>query len=198
MNEILQASLETHLPFEDIAVRLAAALVLGGAIGLNREWLQKPAGLRTHIMVSLAAATFGVLAREMFMDAVEEGGQPDPVRVVEAVVTGVAFLGAGTIIQQSGGKVAGMTTGASIWLAGAIGVACGTGHLSIAALCTGLGLVVLVAVNWFETLVVEPMTRRRHDGVDADEERSPGGEPGDGGGQRADLLRPPEDQSVPR
>ncbi|MCA1974719.1 MAG: MgtC/SapB family protein [Caenispirillum sp.] len=196
MNEILQASLETHLPFEDIAVRLAAALVLGGAIGLNREWLQKPAGLRTHIMVSLAAATFGVLAREMFMDAVDEGGQPDPVRVVEAVVTGVAFLGAGTIIQQSGGKVAGMTTGASIWLAGAIGVACGTGHLSIAGLCTGLGLVVLVAVNWFEKLVVEPMARRRHDGDD-DDGASGGREAGDGDGHRGDHLRPPEDRPAP-
>lgn len=170
MIETLADSFRTHLPFEDIAIRLTAALVLGGVIGLNREWLQKPAGLRTHIMVSLAAATFGVLAREMFLDAVEEGGQPDPVRVVEAVVTGVAFLGAGTIIQQSGGKVAGMTTGASIWLAGAIGVSCGTGHLGLAGLCTGLGIIVLIAVNWFEHAVVEPMTKqRRKDGGSAEE-----------------------------
>lgn len=186
MNEIIAGSFSTHLPFQEIALRLAAALLFGGVIGLNREWVQKPAGLRTHIMVSLAAATFGVLAREMFMDAVDEGGQPDPVRVVEAVVTGVAFLGAGTIIQQSGGKVAGMTTGASIWLAGAIGVSCGTGHLGLAALCTGLGMIVLIAVTWFERLVVVPMAQRRA-------ERR--GEPGDNepAADRRDPLRPDKD-----
>lgn len=190
MIEILADSFRTHLPFEDIAIRLTAALIMGGVIGLNREWMQKPAGLRTHIMVSLAAATFGVLAREMFLDAVEEGGQPDPVRVVEAVVTGVAFLGAGTIIQQSGGKVAGMTTGASIWLAGAIGVSCGTGHLGLAGLCTGLGIIVLIAVNWFEHAVVEPMTKQRRDDGGAAEERGGGGGDREERAERRDPFKP--------
>jgi putative Mg2+ transporter-C (MgtC) family protein len=153
------SNFQTHQSLADIALRLGAAILLGGLVGLNREWMRKPAGLRTHILVSLASATFAVLARELFLDAVEEGGQPDPVRVVEAVVTGVAFLGAGTIIQQSG-SVEGMTTGASIWLAGAIGVAAGSGHFLVAGLCTLMGLVVLILVNEVEHRIIGPMSRR--------------------------------------
>ncbi|WP_404380300.1 MgtC/SapB family protein [Caenispirillum salinarum] len=157
--EALYDKFQTHLTLTEIAARLGIAILFGGLVGLNREWLHKPAGLRTHILVALASATFAVLARELFLDAVDEGGRPDPVRVVEAVVTGVAFLGAGTIIQQSG-SVEGMTTGASIWLAGAIGAASGSGHYVVAAMCTIMGLVVLILVNELEHRVIRPLSKR--------------------------------------
>lgn len=169
MQEIYE-NLQTHLTLGQIAARLGVAILFGGLVGLNREWLQKPAGLRTHILVALASATFAVLARELFLDAVDEGGQPDPVRVVEAVVTGVAFLGAGTIIQQSG-SVEGMTTGASIWLAGAIGVAAGSGHFAVAGMCTLMGLAVLILVNELEHRVIRPLSRRTPEGKRAAEKK---------------------------
>lgn len=168
MDELF-SNLQTHYTILQITLRLLVPALLGGLIGLNREWVRKPAGLRTHILVALASATFAVLSREMFLDAVDEGGRPDPVRVVEAVVTGVAFLGAGVIIRQSG-QVEGMTTGASIWLAGAIGVAGGTGHFVVAGICTGIGIVVLILVNWLERHVIEPLATRHKGQEDAEEE----------------------------
>lgn len=82
---------------EIIAARLAAALVLGGCIGLDREWRQKSAGLRTHMMIALASATFTLLATELHLDAAlaNPTGTTDPVRIIEAVTAGVAFLGQG-------------------------------------------------------------------------------------------------------
>src|SRR5690554_2618242 len=86
-----------------IAERLGVALLLGGLIGLDREWRDRPAGLRTHILVSLASALFTLLSFELLEAAQKASNESraDPIRVVEAVLTGVAFLGAGTIIQAS-------------------------------------------------------------------------------------------------
>ena len=115
----------TYTPFLVIVARLLLAAVFGAAIGFEREWRNRPAGLRTHILVCVAAATFAILTIEivhapMFMckDAV----RVDPIRVVEAVTAGIAFLAAGTILFARG-EVRGLTTGAGMWLAGAIGVA---------------------------------------------------------------------------
>lgn len=193
----LYSYIETHLTIEQIAARLGLAILFGGIIGLNREWVQKPAGLRTHIMVALASATFAVLAREMFLDAVDEGGRPDPVRVVEAVVTGVAFLGAGTIIRQSG-DVAGVTTGASIWLVGAIGVATGTGHYVVAAMCTACGIVTLIFVDWLENRLIRPLARKAqpewYDDNDHEKDRDRGGKDGAGASNRRRDRRDANDQ----
>ncbi|EKV28572.1 hypothetical protein C882_0783 [Caenispirillum salinarum AK4] len=190
--EAIYDKLQTHLTLGEIAARLGIAIVFGGLLGLNREWLHKPAGLRTHILVALASATFAVLARELFLDAVDEGGRPDPVRVVEAVVTGVAFLGAGTIIQQSG-SVEGMTTGASIWLAGAIGVAAGSGHFVVAGMTTLMGLVVLILVNELERRVIRPLSRRTPEGRRALEKKRRREEAYDKDGAKSTFpLRPKE------
>lgn len=135
---------DTQTPFAVIALRLTASVVLALAIGLERELRGKTAGLRTHMLVSLAAATFAVLTIELAHDAawLTENVRQDPLRVVEATITGVAFLGAGAIIQ-AGGTVHGLTTGASIWLAGSVGLACGIGRFGVALLLVALSLVIL-------------------------------------------------------
>jgi putative Mg2+ transporter-C (MgtC) family protein len=113
---------------------LLFAVVLGGAIGLEREINGKPAGLRTNIIICLGAAAFTLVAQRLGLDA--------PGRVTAGIVTGVGFLGAGALIQEGSG-VHGLTTAASIWLVASIGVACGTGFYLLAALTTFLALVAL-------------------------------------------------------
>ena len=116
---------------------LLFAVVLGGAIGLEREINGKPAGLRTNIIICLGAAAFTLVAQRLGLDAPEAPG-----RVAAGIVTGVGFLGAGALIQEGSG-VHGLTTAASIWLVASIGVACGMGYYLLAALTTFLALVAL-------------------------------------------------------
>ncbi|MEX5726975.1 putative Mg2+ transporter-C (MgtC) family protein [Rhodovulum iodosum] len=139
------------LPLAVVGLRLSAAVILGGLIGWEREARDKPAGLRTHMLIALAACLFTLLAFELMQST--EGDNPalrvDPLRLVEAVTAGVAFLAAGTIITGRGG-VRGLTTGAGMWLAGAIGLACGAGSLALAALATAIALVVLALLRLLE------------------------------------------------
>ena len=132
------------MPLEVAAIRLVAALVLGGIIGWDREVNARAAGLRTHMLISLAAATFAIVAMELtsFESAPGVHLQTDPLRLIEAVTAGVAFLAAGSIIT-SGGRITGLTTGAGMWMAGAIGLACGTGRLPLAVMATVMAVVVL-------------------------------------------------------
>ncbi|MFU0506190.1 MgtC/SapB family protein [Pseudaminobacter sp. NGMCC 1.201702] len=141
----------TWTPFPVIAARLLLAAIFGAIIGFEREWRNRPAGLRTHILVCLAAATFGILTIEIVHAPMFrlEGARFDPIRAVEAVTAGVAFLAAGTILF-SRGQVQGLTTGAGMWLAGAIGVACGFGLWQIAGFATIVGLIVLGALQSLE------------------------------------------------
>ncbi|MFU1478179.1 MgtC/SapB family protein [Roseovarius sp. C7] len=133
------------------ATRLAAAVVLGGIIGYERERREKPAGLRTHMLVSMAAALFIIVSQQLanlpFGDS--DALRVDPLRLVEAVTAGVAFLAAG-IIFTSKGEVRNITTGASLWLAGAIGLACGAGQMPLAAMATGIVVVVLLGLHIVE------------------------------------------------
>lgn len=138
----------TYIAFPVIAARLMLATLFGALIGFEREWRDRPAGLRTHILVCVASATFAILTIEivhapMFAgDTMKEAVKVDPIRVVEAVTAGVAFLAAGVVIFTRG-EVKGLTTGAGMWLAGAIGVACGLGLWQVALFATLLALVVL-------------------------------------------------------
>jgi putative Mg2+ transporter-C (MgtC) family protein len=151
--------METDIPLVDLVTRLGLATVIGMIIGLEREWRQKPAGLRTHMLVSLAAAAFTIITFELFRTSLEIAPESrgDPVRVIEGVVAGVAFLGAGTIIQARG-EVKGLTTGASIWLAGAIGLACGGGFYVIAGVTVGLAVVILAIIGLLERKEEDPKT----------------------------------------
>lgn len=141
----------THTAFPVIVARLLLAAVFGAAIGFEREWRNRPAGLRTHILICVAAAIYALLTVEivhapMFM---REGARFDPIRIVEAVTAGVAFLAAGIVIFTRG-EVHGLTTGAGMWLAGAIGVAAGLGLWQVALFATALALVVLGLLHALE------------------------------------------------
>ena len=143
-----------YTPFQAIAARMLLATLFGSVIGFEREWRNRPAGLRTHVLVCVAAATFGILAIEIIhapMFAVESVHLV-PIRAVEAVTAGVAFLAAGTILF-SRGEVHGLTTGAGMWLAGAIGLACGLGLWQIAAFGTLLVLIVLILMHALESRI---------------------------------------------
>jgi putative Mg2+ transporter-C (MgtC) family protein len=139
---------QTYLPQHIIAIRLLIAAVLGAMIGFEREWNTAEAGLRTHILIAVAAALFTILAFEIFhtIDPGSGSGQADPIRAVEAVTAGIAFLGAGAIFR-SGGNVQGLTTGAGMWLAGAVGLSTALGYYIIAFGVALLAVTVLAALR---------------------------------------------------
>lgn len=135
----------------ELLARLATAAGFGAIIGIDREAKARPAGLRTHMLTSLAAAAFTVLAIELHRDfaRLAEPVEADPLRIIEAVTAGVAFLAAGAIIQ-SRGQVYGVTTGAGMWLAGAIGLACGAGKYVIAAAALVLAMAIMTVLRPLE------------------------------------------------
>lgn len=148
----------THESFWVLTVRLLVAAVLGALIGLERELKERPAGLRTHMLVSTAAATFTIMTFEIYFEMVELGAdiaRLDPIRVIEAVTAGVAFLAAGAIIRSGSGNIKGLTTGATMWMAGAIGVASGAGFFSVAALATALVLVITIVLGRIEARFID-------------------------------------------
>lgn len=138
---------DTYLPEHIMGIRLVIAAVCGAIIGFEREMRTAEAGLRTHILIAVAAALFTILAFEIF-HTIGDGmtSQSDPIRAVEAVTAGIAFLGAGAIFR-SGVGVQGLTTAAGMWLAGAVGVACALGFYTLAAATTVLAVVILAALR---------------------------------------------------
>lgn len=141
----------TAVAWQTAILRLLAAAVLGGAIGFEREIHKKPAGLRTHMMIALASCLFTLLAFELMELPTDEREhlRVDPLRLIEAVTSGVAFLAAGTIIS-SPEKVKGLTTGAGMWMAGALGVACGLGQILLAVFGAVVALFVLAVLKFIE------------------------------------------------
>jgi putative Mg2+ transporter-C (MgtC) family protein len=148
--------METELPLTDMIIRLVAAAGLASIIGLERELNDRPAGLRTHMLVALGSAAFLLVGYEiLFATATgDPSARIDPTRIVEGVIGGIGFLGAGSIIQ-SRGSVHGITTGAAIWIAGAIGVSCATGNLVLACLVTAIALVIVLVMGFFEHKALE-------------------------------------------
>lgn len=134
----------------EVVVRLLAAVVLCGIIGLEREIRDQPAGFRTHILLGVGAALFTLVSAYGFPEftgAASEGGiQFDPTRIAAQIVTGVGFLGAGAIIRE-GRDVRGLTTAGSLWTAAAIGVAAGAGYLFGAAAATAVCIATLYALR---------------------------------------------------
>jgi len=122
------------IPALSLVFRLTLACILGGAIGLQREGLNRPAGFRTHVLVALGAALIMLLSMYGF----QEFGQPyDPGRLAAQVVSGIGFLGAGTIMRE-GASIRGLTTAASLWVVAGIGLACGAGFYLSAVAATVL------------------------------------------------------------
>ncbi len=125
----------------ELTVRLSLALVLGGAIGIEREYRAKEAGFRTHFLVALGSALFCVVSQFGFGIDLKDSS-----RVAAQVVSGIGFLGAGTIIFQKN-VVRGLTTAAGLWVTAAIGLACGTGMYVAAAIATAMVLLGLEVIN---------------------------------------------------
>jgi putative Mg2+ transporter-C (MgtC) family protein len=145
--EELGAGLPDARQFARIVIRLLIAMLLGGIVGAQREHTGKPAGLRTHMLVSLGAALFVLASVESGMTSA------DVSRVIQGLATGIGFLGGGAILKLSQErKIRGLTSAAVIWMTAAMGVAVGLGRLWMAMLS--------MVLTWFILTVVEKIERR--------------------------------------
>ena len=111
----------------EVVIRLILASILGGLIGLEREVNNRPAGLRTHVLVTAGSALVMLISMYGFNGLGEDGTGGEPARLAAQVVSGIGFLGAGTILRQ-GNSIQGLTTAASLWVSGCIGLAIGNGY----------------------------------------------------------------------
>jgi putative Mg2+ transporter-C (MgtC) family protein len=141
----------SSLGFDDVLLRLGAAVLVGALIGLDREIRNKPAGMRTIALVALGSAVFVMAALDNSIPTESTS------RAIQGIVTGVGFLGAGTIIRgRTEEDVKGLTTAASIWLASAVGIACGLAFWPLVVVSCGLGVLILVIEpidRWLKTKV---------------------------------------------
>ena len=147
LEEVL-GGIEDWEQFEQAIIRLLAAMILGSIIGVQRERIGKPAGLRTHILVAMGSALFvlGSTADEMTMDGLS--------RVIQGIATGIGFIGAGAILKLLDQReIEGLTTAAGIWMTAAVGVAAGMGRIGIAFLSVILGWIVLSVLGRIEGAV---------------------------------------------
>lgn len=131
----------------EIMLKLLLAIALGGIIGLERETSQKPAGLRTHVLICVSSAMMMILSQLVL--AGKDGTTGDLVRVAAAVITGMGFIGAGTIIQSQG-MVHGLTTASTLWTVSGLGLVVGAGYYLIALIFSGLVLGALVFLHKVE------------------------------------------------
>jgi len=131
--------------FARVSWRLGCAALLGALIGIEREWMRKAAGLRTHTTVALASATF-------VMILIESGATVANVSpVIQGIAAGVGFLGAGTILKgDKAESIQGLTTAATIWLTAAIGAAAGAGHVDVAVISVVAALITLTIFTFVE------------------------------------------------
>ena len=139
-------------PHWELAARMLVGAVLGGIIGFERDYHGRPAGLRTHMIVALASATFMVISTQFVYFQHYAPGDfvaVDPSRIAASVVTGIGFLGGGAILR-TGISVHGLTTAAGLWLVAAIGLASGAGMYPESVLATAIGLVALWTLRRFE------------------------------------------------
>ena len=152
----------------NLALRLTVGLVLGALIGFEREMHGQPAGFRTHSLVSTGAALFTIVSAFGY-----SGPGIDPTRIAAQIVSGIGFIGAGTILQYRG-HIRGLTTAASLWSVAAVGMAAGAGLFVIAGVGTALIIIILTVLDRIEDLA------RRRLGLPPEGYRLPGEGPGDG------------------
>jgi putative Mg2+ transporter-C (MgtC) family protein len=131
------------MPPVDLVVRLLLAAGLGAAMGVERELRAKAAGLRTNMLIALGSAMFTIVSIEV----ARAGGTPD--RIAAQIVTGIGFLGAGSILR-SGRSIHGMTTAATIWVNASVGMAAGAGLFTVAIVGTIIALIVLALLPYLE------------------------------------------------
>lgn len=142
-----------------VVTRITASILFGFGLGLERELTNKYAGLRTHILVCLGACVFTILSIYGFPNFSNQG-QPygDHARIAAQIITGIGFIGGGTVLRH-GSSVYGLTTAATLWVAAAIGMSCGTGMLGMGFITTLLSVGVLVLIRTFERDVLVNTTK---------------------------------------
>jgi putative Mg2+ transporter-C (MgtC) family protein len=147
-----------------LTVRLIVAMIFGAVIGIQRERAGKPAGLRTHMLVSSGAAVFVIASGEFGMN-------PDGIsRVIQGVVTGIGFLGAGAILKLYDKRaVEGLTTAAGIWMTAALGVAVGLGRFGLALVATLLAWMTLSLVRQLEHVLNRGARKSEDDTISAED-----------------------------
>ena len=139
----------------EICLRLACAMLVGLVIGTEREYTHRPAGMRTHILVALGACVVSITGELLFHHYSQLGSFPDPARLSAQVITGVGFLGAGTIMKQDA-TVKGLTTAASVWAVACLGIASGFGYYAVAIFGMVFIFVTLTIFEWLQNLLVHP------------------------------------------
>jgi len=147
-----------------LTVRLIVAMIFGAVIGIQRERAGKPAGLRTHMLVALGAAVFIIASGEFGMN-------PDSIsRVIQGLVTGIGFLGAGAILKLYEKRaVEGLTTAAGIWMTAALGVAVGLGRFGLALVATSLAWMTLSLVRQLEHILNRGARRSEDDSLSSED-----------------------------
>jgi putative Mg2+ transporter-C (MgtC) family protein len=133
----------------EIVFRLLLSGVLGGLIGIEREANNRPAGFRTHVLVAIGSALVMLISMYGFLGLGTNGEGGEPARLASQVVSGIGFLGAGTILKQ-GNSITGLTTAASLWVVGCIGLAIGNGYYLGGIITAGIVLFTLCTLNSFE------------------------------------------------
>jgi putative Mg2+ transporter-C (MgtC) family protein len=153
------------LTYPEIGLRLAAALVVGAIVGLERERKRRPAGLRTMILISLGSAAF-MLAGMKALEAFPQTGQAEVTRLLQGLMSGIGFLGAGAVIQNKR-AVRGLTTAAAVWVTAAGGAMCGLGQYAMVAMLAALALFTLVVLERVEDrFFPEPLDDERRRDTD--------------------------------
>ena len=133
----------------EVCLRLVCAMIVGLIIGIEREYTHRPAGMRTHILVALGACAVSITGEMIFHQYSALGSSADPARLTAQVITGVGFLGAGTILRE-GVNIKGLTTAASVWTVACLGVAAGYGYYALALIGMLLVLVTLTLLEKFQ------------------------------------------------
>jgi putative Mg2+ transporter-C (MgtC) family protein len=133
------------LPDLESLIRLVLAAVLGLALGLEREWRGKSAGLRTHALIALSGALLTRSGLMLHAEIEAAGGSADPLRVVQGIAQALGFIGAGLVFVARRGGVKNLTTAASLWLSAGIGIVAGAGQYGLAISTTVIGLLLLLA-----------------------------------------------------
>ena len=147
---------------KDIILRLIISVVLSGLIGFERQLHKRNAGLRTHILVSLGSCL--IMLTSLYVFDIYKGTVPlDPARIAAGVITGIGFLGAGTIIRDREG-VRGLTTAASLWVVAALGLAVGVGFYSASIVTTVLALIVLYFLRYAEGTILGEEKHKQKEG----------------------------------
>jgi len=152
----------TAFTLAEIVERLGAATLCGLALGIEREWRGKDAGLRTHALVALSAAVITTSALSLYAVVRREGGDADPLRVIQGLAQAIGFISAGTIVVARR-KVENLTTAASLWFAAFAGIVAGAAQFTLLAVAMGFGFVVLIVLNVLERLGLARSEERQAD-----------------------------------